>query len=337
MKTSGSSFFSPNRINLLIKLPLTLLLLWVLWRQLFSEGQWQTLLRETGSRWQWPQLWLVVLTVVMVPLNLGLETFKFHILTRQFLPTGFAVLFKSVLGGMAVAVVTPNRIGEYAGRVLFLKKKYGWQAVAATVVGSLSQLLVIIALGLAGTLLFHAAWMNKNGVSGSLLLSFGLSLVAVMLLFYYNIDLLLPLLRRIPLGKTYRKVVSKLSFLKRYSFRQLSAILAVAAGRYLTYCTQYVLLLWFFGLEVSYLPALATVAMVFLLQASIPLPPLAGLIARGEFALMAFDEGHSNVLAPVMSATFLLFLVNVAIPALAGLLLIWITNIRKTLGIRFRR
>lgn len=337
VKTSTTLHFLLKRINLLVKLPLTLLLLWVLYRQLFSEGQWLSLLRAMESRWQWPALWPLALAVAMVPLNLGLETFKFRLLTRQFLPTGFRVLFKSVLGGMAVAIVTPNRIGEYAGRVLFLKKKYGWQAVVATVVGSLSQLLVILALGLAGTLAYHAGWLEENGVSASLLLFLGSGLVALLLVFYYNVDLLLPILRRIPLGKTYRKILARLSFLKQYTVLQLSTILVVAAGRYLTYCTQYVLLLWFFGLGEDYPSAMAAVAMIFLLQASIPLPPLASLIARGEFAIMAFGDAGPNATASVMSATFLLFFVNVALPSLAGLFLIWFTNIRETLGIRFRR
>lgn len=337
VKTKPILAFILKRINLLVKLPLTLLLLWVLYRQVFAEGQGQILLREMGKRWQWPHLWLFFFVVGMMPLNLALETWKFRLLTKQFLPTGFPVLFKSVLGGMAVALVTPNRIGEYAGRVLFLKKKYGWQAVAATVVGSLSQLLIIIGAGLVGTLAYHSNWLTDNGVSVSLLLFFGVSLVGVMLVFYYNVDLLLPLLRRVPLGGLYRKILSRLSFLRHYSFGKLSAILLVAAVRYLTYCTQYVLLLWFFGLEAPFQGALATVAMVFLIQASIPLPPLASLIARGELALMAFGANGNELLVPVMSATFLLFFINVALPALAGLFLIWFTNIRETLGLRFRR
>ena len=335
MKTNPLWSFLLKWIDLLVKLPLTLLLVWVLYRQLFSEGQWEVLLREMTARWLWPNLWLLLLAIALAMLNLSLETLKFRLLTSQFLPTGFGLLFKSVLGGMAVAIVTPNRIGEYAGRVLFLKKKYGWQAVVATVVGSLSQLLAILVFGLAGTLLFHAGWLEKNGASGTLLMFFGGSLVLVLLVCYYNIDLLLPLLRRLPLGKAFRKTVSKLSFLKNYALSRLSLILAVATGRYLTYCNQYVLLLWFFGLSESYPTALAAVSMVFLLQASIPLPPLAGLIARGEFALMAF--GDPGALMPVMSATLLLFFINVVIPALAGLLFIWFTNLRKTLGLKLRR
>lgn len=337
VKTTASRFLQKYGMAFLVKLPLTLLLLWVLYKQLVLERQWETLLSEITVRWQWPHLWLLLLVVIMLVMNLGLETWKFRLLTKQFLPTGFSVLFKSVLGGMAVAMVTPNRVGEYAGRVLFLKSKYGWQAVAATIVGSLSQLLAIIGFGLLGTLAFNAEWLERNGISEALLLFFGIGLVAVLFVIYYNIDLVVPLLKRVPLGNTYQKILSKLSFQKHYSMGQLSLIFLVATGRYLTYCTQYVLLLWFFGMTEEYLHSMAIVAMVFLVQTSIPLPPLASLVARGEFALLAFGNQEAKVLVPVMSATFLLFFINVAIPSLTGLLLIWFANTRNALGARFRK
>lgn len=304
---------------------------------MLAEGQWESLFQQIGSCWHWPQLWYLVMAITMVPVNLGLETIKFRLLTRQFLPMGFSELFRSVLGGSAVAFVTPNRVGEYAGRVLFLKKKYSWQAVAATVVGSLSQLLAILIFGLVGTLVYYTGWLEDNGLSSMLITFFGGSLVLFTMAFYYNIDLLLPFLRRIPLGKAYLRILSKLTFLKHYTFGQLSLILLAAVGRFIVYCTQYVLLLWFFGLEEKYLRAMAAIAMIFLLQTSLPLPPLAGLIAKGELAMLVFGHESPHTHATVLSATFLLFFVNVAMPALVGLLLIWQVNLRQTLGITLRR
>jgi hypothetical protein len=71
---------------------------------------------------------------------------------------------------------------------------------------------------------------------------------------------------------------------------------------------------------------MAGIATIFLVQASVPLPPAMGLLARSEIALFVwgfFTQDHVDILA----ATFSLFVINIAVPALLGLVFIVQVNI----------
>lgn len=308
-----------------------LLLAWAIYRQVFAQQQAGTILEHLQKRWHWPNNWWLLIALALVPTNISLETIKFHTLTSVFLPSQWWRLFKSVLGGISVALITPNRVGEYAGRVLFLEGKYGWKAVVATLVGSWSQLLVLIASGILGTLFFHSKWLDDNGISAHLLLPMGAALVALLLIGFYNLDMAGTLLQRLPFGKSYHRLMRHLSFLRQYSNAQLTIVLALSALRYLTYCIQYYLLLRFYGLQPGWLEGIAGIAMVFLVQASVPLPPLMGLMARGEIAILIF-RGSETDSSGILAATLSLFFINVAFPAVIGMWFIIRTNLRQTIG-----
>ena len=69
----------------------------------------------------------------------------------------------------------------------------------------------------------------------------------------------------------------------------------------------------------------------FFVQASIPLPPVMGLLARGEIALFIWGFFSEDQVA-ILAATFTLFVINIAIPALFGMAFIVQANILKSLG-----
>jgi hypothetical protein len=68
-----------------------------------------------------------------------------------------------------------------------------------------------------------------------------------------------------------------------------------------------------------------------LLQTAIPLPPIVGLLARGEVALKIWGISSQNDLS-ILAATFTLWVINLIIPALIGLVFILRLNFLKSLG-----
>ncbi len=68
----------------------------------------------------------------------------------------FMVFFQSYLAGVAFALNTPNRIGEYGGRMLYLEGKNRIQSVSLTVAGSISQLVVTLTMGAVGVLILES-------------------------------------------------------------------------------------------------------------------------------------------------------------------------------------
>lgn len=315
-------------INWLFKGAIGAFLLFAIYKQAF-EKEGLALIGEAGRTLPWMDgaPWLAM-ALLLLPANWSLETQKLRCLLWPFWKAPFAAAFRAVMAGVSLSLFTPNRLGEYGGRMLAVPPPYSWHALMATAVGSLAQLLVLIGAGLAGALyvarLYYGEWQ---------LLFHGLWWLAIALLgfayvLFFNISWLAALARLLPLP---RKVLRLVLLLRRYRRRRLALALGLAAARYATYSFQYFCLLVFFGVETPPGAALAGIATIFLIQTSIPLPPALGLLARGEAALLALGPHSTNEIG-ILAATFALFIINLCLPALLGMVFIVKTNILKSLG-----
>jgi len=128
-------------------------------------------------------------------------------------------------------------------------------------------------------------------------------------LFYLNVELAIPLCKKIPY---IRRFVRHFEVLNRYTAPTLLTVLFISASRYFVYSLQYYLLLLFFGIEVPFLLGMASIALIFFVQTSVPLPPVYGLAVRGNVALRVWAFFTANTLG-ILSSTFGLWLINVLV------------------------
>ena len=275
-------------------------------------------------------IWMV-LAVMLMPINWFLETLKWKILVQNFDDISLWQAYKAVFAGVTFSIFTPNRVGEYGGRILLIKPENNWKAIIATLVGSFSQLLILLSMGLMGLVYFSFQFLAIDPfvIQGIGLL--GVALICLMLFCFFNVNLIIPLAKKIPFANYLKKFVKDIQVLRNYSSKELGPVLIFAFLRYSVYSLQYFLILKFFGLEIALLPGLAAIATIFLLQTSFPLPPLMGLLIRGEVALFVFSFFSENDLA-ILASTFSLWIINLIIPALIGTLFVMNVNWLKSLG-----
>ena len=62
----------------------------------------------------------IALVFLLMLLNWLIETWKWKLAIRKVQQVSLLKAFKAVLSGVSFSTTTPNRVGEYAGRVLFL-------------------------------------------------------------------------------------------------------------------------------------------------------------------------------------------------------------------------
>ncbi len=319
-------------LNLLAKLLITALLAWAIYRQVFAKQQAEELWGAFLQHFTYPNLFWLLAVVALAPLNIALEALKWHELTRSFTKISFWQKFKAVLAGSTIGIFTPNRVGEYGGRLLFVEAGQGWKAVISTVVGSMAQLLVLLAVGLLGGIYFYQRFLEPEPYVVPVAISLGAAFMGLLFFTYFNIDMVVVLAKRIPHVERFRKPLRQLSVLRNYHRRELGRALWYAFLRYATFTTQYYLLLQFYGVPAPWLLGMAGIATIFLVQASVPLPPAMGLLARSEIALFVwgfFTDDRVDILA----ATFSLFVINIVVPALLGLVFIVQVNILKSIGL----
>ena len=276
------------------------------------------------------RLWLV-LAFALMPLNWLAETRKWHQFVRRYEPMSRWKALRAVLAGVAVSLFTPNRVGEYGGRILFIKSKHQWKAVIANLVGNFAQILILFLTGVSG-----ATWFmfQFTSIDQYLIIAYVVfSSVGLGLLFftYFNIDLVAPFVRRLPYINHIKRFVKDVRVLRQFSRRELTEILGWAIVRYLIYSTQYFCLLRFFDVNPGFIGGYLSIGAIFLLQTSIPLPPVMGLLARGNVAVHVWSHFGANEVS-ILAATFGLWILNLILPALFGTFFIFNVNITKSLG-----
>ena len=290
-----------------IKIILFVLLSWFVFQQIFLKNdireQWNYFLKHLEVS----RIYLLVIAVLLMPLNWLIETVKWKVLLRT--NTSFLNLLKSITAGITVGFVTPGRTGEFLGRVMFLNDGERTRAFYLSSIGGFAQTAASLLVGVP----FVYLWHSDAFISGIVL-----GIACIYLIVYFRFDL-------------FNKVISSSSILRYYgltiseeelppSETQLYVLL-LSMLRFVVYLTQYILLLIFFGVGNDFL-ALGVHSVVFLLIQTIsPLMPLLDVSFRSGSALFVFKTFTDNNLA-VLSAVMLVWIVNLAFPAVLGYLFI---------------
>src|SRR6202000_1534574 len=92
--------------------------------------------------------------LLLMLVNWLLESFKWRYLTRKLEDISAWPAIEAVFCGLTWAIFTPNRLGEYAGRVLFLPSRKRVYGVFAMAVGSFGQNVITNVVGLSAGLWF---------------------------------------------------------------------------------------------------------------------------------------------------------------------------------------
>lgn len=318
-------------INILFKATVILLPALILYREINSRND----LPEIAAVF-WYQLdnanpWYLWAAFILAPLNWLAEVQKWRPFVQRHEAISMGKALQAVLAGYSFALFTPNRIGEYGGRILFVSPGHQWKAFAANVVGSIGQYLVLLTGGITGGIWFAGQKMDWSAAQQAQVLCASLPALSVAYYCYFNIGLIIPVIAKLPVLKKARGLVSKLRLLLNFSRRDLLYVWYWSALRYAIYSSQYFLLLQFFDIKTGVLMGFSGIATIFLLQTVVPLPAIAGLLVRGGLAIFVWTCFSANEVG-ILAATFVLWIINLILPALIGTFSLSHVNITTTLG-----
>lgn len=96
------------------------------------------------------QAWKFWMVIFLALVNWGLEARKWQLLLMPVQQMSFFRAYKSVLSGVALSLNTPNRMGEYGGRILYVQEGSRIKAISLSIAGSISQLIITLAVGCGG-------------------------------------------------------------------------------------------------------------------------------------------------------------------------------------------
>ncbi len=256
--------------------------------------------------------------LALMPANIGLEAYRWHRLVRRIAPgLRFRQTLAAVLSGYPLGLATPGRVGDYAGRALYLRFAGKWELVALTFAERMSTLACSLTVGLVALVPFLAM---RTAAPEPLVAAVGWGGGAVVAFFVWLV--LHPgaarqlLLRLVP-----RRLGHRLDVLKPFDERDARSLLALSALRYGLYSTQLAFLVFAFDPAALWLPTAAGVAIVFFAGSVIPTFTLADLGVR-EGAAVYFLGALGVDPAAAFNAALGLFCVNLVLPALVGVPLV---------------
>ena len=264
----------------------------------------------------------LIATFVLMFLNWSIEAAKWKLSLKYVQPVSFFTSLKAIFSGVSFSVTTPNRMGEYLGRVLYMNEGNRLRVISLTILGSISQLIVTIFFGLIGLLILKPD-IIKAGLSGwptwiNLVLAGGFIGLFFLTVFYFRIGWLIRLIDRLPALKKYIWLINEL---EKPDTTLLFRLLSLSVIRYIVFTLQYYLLFDFFGMDVTWWQGFWATALVFFIMAITPTIALFEVVQKVYVTKEIFAIFTVNTLGIGFVTTSIWF-INLVIPAAIGSLLI---------------
>lgn len=260
-------------------------------------------------------------------INWGAEVFKWRLLANYMTPVSYALAAKSTLAGVAASVFTPFRVGSYLGKAALFPHFLRSKGLILQLFNAMAMFIVNFFFGLL-FLGFLASYSNQlvfgiNPKVISRVAFFSAGIVLVFWFLFVQVKVLMTTFDRLKLTLNWRRYFD---LVNDSNYKQLSmTLIFVSVLRYLAISYQYVLAYEVFGVGLeSWQTFIAAGTLFFILQ----FLPVFNAVELGvtrtailSLILTTFglvSELTTQTTLSITLASFFIWVVNLAIPALVG-------------------
>ena len=310
-----------NFINYFLGPLLFVWLLFSIYQQLAHQPHlqksWQHIQQSFGSR----KVMCLLAVILLMLINWALEAVKWKLSVTRVYPVSFFQAFKAVLSGVSFSVTMPNRMGEYAGRMLYLPEGSRLKTIAVAMVGSISQLWMTLVSGGAGLLVLKEDLLQAGLLSDiwyRIVLGGVVAVVLILTLLYFGVPALGKWIEKWFASSRYLYLIQSL---KTFNVQLLLFLLLLSFLRYIVFVSQYFLLFSLFEVHVPAPVVWSVMSVVFLTMAVVPTVALVEIGLKGKISLQLMGLFTVNGLGVVLTSVTVWF-INLIVPALAGSILI---------------
>ncbi|WP_449536218.1 hypothetical protein [Flavobacterium capsici] len=242
--------------------------------------------------------WIIILLLLFSILNRYLEILKWKNLVLSIVPISTYEATKQVLGALTAGIVTPNGIGEYAGKALFYEKIKTKKIILLNLVCNGVQMIFTVFFGLIGLFFLEYYQFGFTIIGIGIILYLIITFIKKFKIKGYSLSVLFEKINKIP-KKIHQKNIL-LGFL-----------------RYLVFSHQYYILFLIFDVHLPYLTLMSTIAVVYFLASSLPSFQMFDFAVKGSVALFFFGKFDINEWTIIFISTLMWFL-NVVLPVIWG-------------------
>lgn len=254
----------------------------------------------------------ILLSIALFPVNWGIESYKWMLITAQTEKISFKTASKAVYAGICIGNLAPGRVTEFLAKIHFFKPENKLTATILHFVHGMFQLSITIFCGMLA--LFLKSYTSSNSSSWLHVASISISVLVMIafVLILFNINKFIAWLSK-RINKNSTEVMGKIVWSKKL----LVQLFFYSIVRYAVFSFQFILLLLIFNLQTNYANLFISIYIYFLFTTIIPMFSIIEAAVRTAIALIVFsDFGISNSALAIVAV--LLWLINIVFPSIVG-------------------
>ena len=297
-----------------------------IYQQVSNQTDLTTSLHSFGNLLNESRRWKLWLVFLLMMINWGVEAKKFQVVISPVEQMRWRKAIRAVLTGIAFSISTPNRVGEYPGKMLYVQPGNRLKALLLIIAGNLSQLIITLLMGFCALIFLlyapAAATADIRMRSYFPYIQKGVWVAGVLLAVaaatYFSLKNVVDIGEKFP---ALRKITTHAAVLKDMSNSMLTYVGGLSLVRYLIFALQYLLLLQAMQVEIPAWQAFWLIGLMFLVLSIVPTLAFAELGIRGQLSLLLFGMYSSNRFG-IVAASIGIWFINLVIPAMIGSLFI---------------
>ena len=252
------------------------------------------------------------LCLLLIPINWGIESYKWQLITSPIEKISFKTANHSVYSGICLGHLAPGRATEFLAKIVFFKLENRPKITALHFINGMFQLCITYIIGLSA-LLFQLKQFNGENIwmayttTTIAILVFGIFIFCLV-----KIDFILNLIT-----KKISKQTAINNFKYPFTAKKLSQLFGLSLIRYCVFSLQFILLLYLFHQQNLNFYTFVGVAIYFLITTTIPMISILEAPIRAAIALIVFqNSGISN--SALALSSVLIWIINIIIPSIYG-------------------
>lgn len=260
-------------------------------------------------------IFVLVASFFLMPINWGIESYKWKLITQQVESIPFITALKSVFMGICLGNIAPGRAMEFLGKIYFFKSENKPSVTILHFINGMFQMLITVLVGISA-IAYKFQLVHSSAQLVYSIIIFGIVLIIFFCLAILNVSTIQRKLKFIKWFK-FSDSTQQLSFSKMLLFK----LVVLSMLRYFVFSFQFYLVYRVLSLPMPVMQMASSIAVYFMLTSLIPMISFIEPAIRAAIALFVFNQVNDSYISVVLSATLLWF-INVVLPSIIGYLII---------------
>lgn len=259
---------------------------------------------------------LLLACIIFIPLNWGIESYKWQLITVPIEEVSFITASKSVYTGLCVGNLAPGRATEFLAKILFFKPSNRPTITLLHFANGMFQLAVTILFGLISIFVFY-----QEKISGENSAALWIGILCMLLLSVFTFFILKFQSIQKWIVKKFERSYGQHALPYKFNSKIISKLLVLSVLRYFVFTFQFVLVIKLFYTYSLTAEMIAGICIYFLLTTVLPMISVVEAAIRSAIALMIFSGSDISEIAIVLTAV-ILWILNIVVPSIIGYVII---------------